>query len=83
MGVICHHGSVGMGHYTAYIRKGETWFLTDDCRVIEVSVQEVESCEAYVLFYQYDFTAFRVRNRFLFINELHILKKMGCGARGK
>jgi len=52
MGVICHHGSVGMGHYTAYVRKGETWFLTDDCRVAEVTVHEVENCEAYVLFYQ-------------------------------
>jgi len=51
MGVICHHGSAGVGHYTAYIRKRDTWFITDDCRVCEVSSQEVENCEAYVLFY--------------------------------
>ena len=52
MGVICHIGSVMGGHYTAFIRKGDTWYLADDCRIVPVSVEVVLECEAYVLFYQ-------------------------------
>lgn len=52
--VICHHGTVGGGHYTCYARheaKGK-WYEYDDQLVTEVSEEDVQRCEAYVLFYR-------------------------------
>jgi ubiquitin carboxyl-terminal hydrolase 20/33 len=51
-GVICHIGSVLGGHYTAFVRKGDRWFLADDSHITPVSWDTVMECEAYVLFYQ-------------------------------
>ncbi|XP_046362270.1 ubiquitin carboxyl-terminal hydrolase 20-like isoform X2 [Haliotis rufescens] len=52
--VICHHGTAGGGHYTAYCLNyvNEQWYEFDDQYVTEVDVQQVVNCEAYVLFYR-------------------------------
>lgn len=52
--VICHHGTVGGGHYTSFAKHELTgkWFEFDDQLVTEVSADVVQNCEAYVLFYR-------------------------------
>ncbi|XP_017094290.2 ubiquitin carboxyl-terminal hydrolase 20 [Drosophila bipectinata] len=52
--VICHHGTVGGGHYTCYARNvlNGRWYEFDDQFVTEVSAETVATCQAYVLFYQ-------------------------------
>lgn len=52
--VICHHGTVGSGHYICYAKHAPTdkWFEYDDQTVSPVSPETVQNCEAYVLFYQ-------------------------------
>ncbi|XP_014673946.1 PREDICTED: ubiquitin carboxyl-terminal hydrolase 33-like isoform X2 [Priapulus caudatus] len=52
--VICHHGTAGGGHYTAYALNhiSDQWYEYDDQYVTEVNEQTVENCEAYVLFYR-------------------------------
>ncbi|CRK98360.1 CLUMA_CG011720, isoform A [Clunio marinus] len=52
--VICHHGTVGSGHYICYAKHAPTdkWFEFDDQTVSQVSAETVQNCEAYVLFYQ-------------------------------
>jgi len=52
--VICHHGTVGGGHYTCYARNtlNGKWYEFDDQYVSEVSPELVQACQAYVLFYQ-------------------------------
>ncbi|XP_030369755.1 ubiquitin carboxyl-terminal hydrolase 20 [Scaptodrosophila lebanonensis] len=52
--VICHHGTVGGGHYTCYARNALNgrWYEFDDQFVTEVSPDIVQNCQAYVLFYQ-------------------------------
>lgn len=52
--VICHHGTVGGGHYTSFAKHDITgkWFEYDDQIVTEVSPDVVQNCEAYVLFYR-------------------------------
>ena len=54
MGAICHHGTAGGGHYTSYGLNyvNEQWYEFDDQYVTEVDMQQVENCEAYVLFYR-------------------------------
>jgi ubiquitin carboxyl-terminal hydrolase 20/33 len=52
--VICHHGTAGGGHYTTYALNyiNLSWYEFDDQTVTEVDPQQVEGCEAYVLFYR-------------------------------
>ncbi|XP_068228598.1 ubiquitin carboxyl-terminal hydrolase 20-like isoform X1 [Palaemon carinicauda] len=52
--VICHHGTAGGGHYTAYCQNWSNgrWYEFDDQYVTEVSPETVAKCEAYVLFYK-------------------------------
>lgn len=52
--VICHHGTVGSGHYICYAKHHPTdkWFEFDDQLVTQVSAETVQNCEAYVLFYR-------------------------------
>ncbi|RXG69105.1 Ubiquitin carboxyl-terminal hydrolase 20 [Armadillidium vulgare] len=52
--VICHHGAVGSGHYTAYAQNASNnrWYEFDDQCVTEVNLETVANCEAYVLFYK-------------------------------
>ncbi|KAM7345786.1 ubiquitin specific protease 20/33 [Cochliomyia hominivorax] len=51
--VICHHGTVGGGHYTCFARNAITnrWYEFDDHHVNEVQPEVVQNCQAYVLFY--------------------------------
>jgi len=52
------HMSAGMvgGHYTTYALNyvNLSWYEYDDQIVTEVDPQQVENCEAYVLFYRFD-----------------------------
>ncbi|XP_018783628.1 PREDICTED: ubiquitin carboxyl-terminal hydrolase 33 [Bactrocera latifrons] len=52
--VICHHGTVGGGHYTCFARNPVTdrWYQYDDQHVTEVQASTVQNCQAYVLFYR-------------------------------
>ncbi|XP_077987089.1 ubiquitin carboxyl-terminal hydrolase 20-like [Glandiceps talaboti] len=52
--VICHHGTAGGGHYTAYCQNfiGGEWYEFDDMYVTEVHDSTVSNAEAYVLFYR-------------------------------
>lgn len=52
--VICHHGTAGSGHYTAYALNhlNDQWYEFDDQYVTSVEPQVVQNCEAYVLFYR-------------------------------
>lgn len=52
---ICHHGSALLtGHYTTYALNcfDDQWYEFDDQCVSMVQSYQVESCEAYILFYQ-------------------------------
>ena len=53
-GVICHHGSAGGGHYTAYALNhlDYEWYEFDDSTVSKVDAGAVMNSEAYVLFYR-------------------------------
>lgn len=53
-GVICHHGTAGGGHYTAYALNNITndWYEFDDSYVVQVDPATVLAAEAYVLFYR-------------------------------
>ncbi|KAH9512430.1 Ubiquitin carboxyl-terminal hydrolase 20 [Bulinus truncatus] len=52
--IICHHGTAGGGHYTAYCLNhlNDQWYEFDDQYVTEVDISQVQNCEAYVLFYR-------------------------------
>ncbi|PKA47419.1 Ubiquitin carboxyl-terminal hydrolase 2 [Apostasia shenzhenica] len=58
LGVVEHSGSMGGGHYVAYVRgnrRGDRtpkWFYASDAHVREVSLTEVLQSEAYILFYE-------------------------------
>ena len=49
-----HMGDTGGGHYTASCKNegGDSWRYCNDMRVSNVSSNEVQSSDAYVLFYQ-------------------------------
>ncbi|XP_073422994.1 ubiquitin carboxyl-terminal hydrolase 21 isoform X2 [Dendrobates tinctorius] len=50
---LCNHsGSVHYGHYTAYCKDQSGWFAYNDSRVSPISEGQVQSSEAYVLFYE-------------------------------
>ncbi|CAG5118225.1 unnamed protein product [Candidula unifasciata] len=63
--VVCHLGDIQLGHFVAYRRGvhaggdvrgggdlGAKWWLTSDSAVQRVSLQQVLSSEAYMLFYE-------------------------------
>ncbi|KAF8360632.1 hypothetical protein PRIPAC_87555, partial [Pristionchus pacificus] len=50
--VVQHEGSLDSGHYTAFVRSNNTWYLCDDERIRTVPVEKVLAAEAYILFYQ-------------------------------
>lgn len=53
MAVLVHRGrSCDCGHYFAYVRKGQDWYLANDAVVTKVDVDEVLSAQAYVLVYE-------------------------------
>lgn len=49
-----HYGSMGGGHYTAFVRMpdDELWYTFDDSGVYPMSESQVKSSGAYVLFYR-------------------------------
>lgn len=53
-GIICHHGTAGGGHYTAYAQNNVNglWYEFDDSCVTQVESASVLNAEAYVLFYR-------------------------------
>ena len=54
IGVICHHGTAGGGHYTSYALNNidQEWYEYDDSYVTKVEAATVMNAEAYVLFYR-------------------------------
>nr|CAD1839110.1 unnamed protein product [Ananas comosus var. bracteatus] len=64
VGAVEHSGSMGGGHYVAYVRGDKiqgkshravgspSWFYASDAHVREVSFSEVLKSEAYILFYE-------------------------------
>ena len=54
VGVICHHGTAGGGHYTSYAlnNQDQEWYEYDDSSVSKVEPSTVLNAEAYVLFYR-------------------------------
>ncbi|XP_049848930.1 ubiquitin carboxyl-terminal hydrolase 22-A-like [Schistocerca gregaria] len=49
--VVNHIGNINNGHYTCYIKHGETWFKCDDHVIVKVTSAEVLQSRAYLLFY--------------------------------
>lgn len=48
-----HYGSMGGGHYTAFVRHGgDRWYDFDDSHVSPISGDKIKSSAAYVLFYR-------------------------------
>ncbi|XP_057457577.1 ubiquitin carboxyl-terminal hydrolase 8 isoform X2 [Lotus japonicus] len=48
-----HYGSMGGGHYTAFVHHGgDQWYDFDDSRVYPISKEKIKSSAAYVLFYR-------------------------------
>ncbi|KAK7375213.1 hypothetical protein VNO78_35906 [Psophocarpus tetragonolobus] len=51
-----HYGSMGGGHYTAFVhRGGDQWYDFDDSHVYPISKEKIKSSAAYVLFYRRNF----------------------------
>ena len=52
-GVIEHRGkTINDGHYTAYFRQGEKWTQWNDENSEEITWEEVQSKEAYILIWE-------------------------------
>ncbi|KAI4322496.1 hypothetical protein L6164_022186 [Bauhinia variegata] len=48
-----HYGSMGGGHYTAFVHHGgDRWYEFDDSHVYPISQEKIKSSAAYVLFYR-------------------------------
>ncbi|KAF3440684.1 hypothetical protein FNV43_RR18968 [Rhamnella rubrinervis] len=48
-----HYGSMGGGHYTAFVHHGgDRWYDFDDSHVNPISQEKIKSSAAYVLFYR-------------------------------
>ncbi|OAO95644.1 UBP8 [Arabidopsis thaliana] len=48
-----HYGSMGGGHYTAYVHHGgDRWYDFDDSHVHQISQEKIKTSAAYVLFYK-------------------------------
>ncbi|XP_062171940.1 ubiquitin carboxyl-terminal hydrolase 8 isoform X3 [Alnus glutinosa] len=48
-----HYGSMGGGHYTAFVHQGgDQWYELDDSHVYPISMEKIKSSAAYVLFYR-------------------------------
>lgn len=57
--VICHSGTYSQGHYYTFVRDPSheesltnVWFKLDDTHVLRVSAKQVQSSQAYMLFYR-------------------------------
>ncbi|KAJ1400030.1 Ubiquitin specific protease, conserved site [Sesbania bispinosa] len=55
-----HFGSMGGGHYTAFVHHGgDQWYDFDDSRVNPISKEKIKSSAAYVLFYRRVFETYK------------------------
>lgn len=52
LGVNCHSGGLGGGHYYAFVKVREKWYKFNDAFVDEVEEDKVLTADAYLLFYQ-------------------------------
>jgi ubiquitin C-terminal hydrolase len=52
-GVVLHQGTMGFGHYIAYVRRGSTWYECDDSTITKINEATVLKAQsaAYLLFY--------------------------------
>lgn len=51
--IINHYGSLGGGHYTAFVQLGQNqWYEFDDSHVSPVAEEQIKTSAAYVLFYR-------------------------------
>ena len=50
--IICHNGNSRNGHYFTFIKFNSTWHKMDDARCSEISQNEVDVKEAYILLYE-------------------------------
>jgi ubiquitin carboxyl-terminal hydrolase 22/27/51 len=48
---VVHRGKLDAGHYYAYCRQGDQWFLFNDDQVTTATEADVLSADAYLLFY--------------------------------
>ena len=51
-GVLNHHGTLTGGHYTAYAKHDDDWYLFDDSRIEKVTESKIITKAAYLLFYE-------------------------------
>ncbi|KAL8132143.1 hypothetical protein AgCh_007873 [Apium graveolens] len=52
-GIVNHYGSLGGGHYTAFVQLGQNqWYEFDDSHVSPVAQEQIKTSAAYVLFYR-------------------------------
>lgn len=53
-GVICHHGTLNKGHYTALVKQKDNWYYCDDENIKLISSVNEQFVEetAYILFYR-------------------------------
>ncbi len=51
-GICNHSGSIHSGHYYAYIKNGEDWYLFDDATIEKTPVEKIVTRDAYCLFYR-------------------------------
>ena len=51
-GITNHYGTIGAGHYTAYVRNGKRWLEYDDSKVTDMAKEQVVTEAAYILFYK-------------------------------
>jgi ubiquitin carboxyl-terminal hydrolase 22/27/51 len=49
--VVNHSGNTENGHYTSFVRHGDSWFKCDDHAITKATVKEVLVSRAYLLFY--------------------------------
>lgn len=52
MAIIAHKGTLNGGHFWTYIKKDGAWYKMNDSIVKSVPVTEVESSQAYMIFYE-------------------------------
>ena len=52
-GIVCHYGTLGFGHYVAFLRNifDKKWYRYDDTHKDEVSEDQIHKESAYLLFY--------------------------------
>uniref|UniRef100_A0A0N4ZUB0 ubiquitinyl hydrolase 1 n=1 Tax=Parastrongyloides trichosuri TaxID=131310 RepID=A0A0N4ZUB0_PARTI len=50
--IVNHYGAIGGGHYTAYAKVKNKWYLFDDSSYCAVNIEDVDVKNAYMIFYK-------------------------------